>query len=137
MGPVHSRADMLRFVRAGVLVSVLVGVLTIGAATSSAKVYEGVMTNGSGAVRSGEQGALWEARFVEHKRGHVEYSACVIFLDAHAVVRCKPGRTNSHGVDRVPFSQFVNMHPGRWVVRFFKLGNTLASWRFTVRPEDA
>jgi hypothetical protein len=124
-------------VRGGVLVLVLVAVLTIGARTSSASVYRGVITNGAGAVRSGEQGALWQSRFVEHKHGRVEYSACVIFLDARAVVLCKPGHTNSHGVDRVSFSEFVNMHPGHWVVRFFKLGHTLASWRFTVRSEGA
>lgn len=80
-------------VRGGVLVSVLVAVLAIGATTSSARVYRGVMTNGAGAVRSGEQGARWQSRFVEHKRGRVEYSACVIFLDARFVVLCKPGRT--------------------------------------------
>jgi hypothetical protein len=124
-------------VRGGVLVSVLVAVLAIGATTSSARVYRGVMTNGAGAVRSGEQGARWQSRFVEHKRGRVEYSACVIFLDARFVVLCKPGRTNSRGVDRVSFSGFVNMRPGHWVVRFFKLGHRLASWRFTVRPEGA
>jgi hypothetical protein len=33
---------------------------------------------------------------LEHKRGRVEYSACVNFLDARVVVLCKPGRTNSH-----------------------------------------
>ena len=134
---VNGCADTLRFVRGGALVSVLVAVLAVSATTSSARVYSGVMTNGSGAVRSGEQGALWQSRFVEHKRGRVPYSACVIFLDAHAVVRCKPGRTDSHGVDRVSFSGFVNMRAGHWVVRFFKLGHTLASWRFTVRPEGA
>ena len=58
-------------------------------------------------------------------------------LDARAVVLCKPGRTNSHGIDRLSFSEFVNMRPGLWVVRFFKLGHKLASWRFTVRPEGA
>jgi hypothetical protein len=110
-------------------------VLMTGATTASASVYRGAMTNGAGGVRSGEQGALWQSRFVEHKRGRVAYSACVIFRDARDVVQCKPGRTNARGVDRVTFSEFVNMHPGRWVVRFFKLGHTLASWRFTVRSE--
>jgi hypothetical protein len=129
--------DYTAIVRGGVLVSVLVTVLTIGVRTSSAGVYSGSMTNGAGAVRSGEQGALWQSRFVEHKRGRVEYGACVIFLGARGVVQCQPGRTNSRGVDRASFSGFVNMHPGDWVVRFFQLGRTLASWRFTVRPEAA
>src|SRR3954468_15360039 len=31
----------------------------------------------------------------------------------------------------------LNMHLGRWVVRFFHLGRTLTSWRFAVRPEGA
>jgi hypothetical protein len=124
-------------VRGGALFSVLVAILVMGATTCSASVYRGVMTNGAGAVRSGEQGALWQSRFVERKHGRVRYSACVVLLDARAVVLCKPGRTNSRGVDRVSFSEFVNMRPGHWVVRFFKLGHTLASWRFTVRPEGA
>ena len=59
----------------------------------------------------------------------MEYSACVTFLDARAAVLCKAGRTNSHGIDRVSFSEFVNMRPGHRVVRFFKLGHKLASWR--------
>jgi hypothetical protein len=128
---------MLPRVRGGVLTLLLVAALSIGATTASARVYRGVMTNGAGAVRSGEQGALWQSRFVEHKRGRVQYSACVVFLDARGVVKCKAGRTNSHGVDRVSFSEFVNMRPGHWVVRFFKLGRTLSSWRFTVRGEGA
>jgi ribosomal protein S9 len=119
------------------LVSVLVLALAIGAATASARVYSGAMTNGAGAVRSGEQGAIWQSRFVEHKRGRVDYSVCVIFRDARRVVQCKPGRTTARGVDRATFSEFVNLHPGLWVVRFFHLGRTLASWRFTVRPEGA
>jgi hypothetical protein len=113
----------------------LAAVLTIGTAPVSARVYRGVMTNGAGAVHSGEQGALWQSRFVEHGRGRVQYSACVVFLDARNVVKCKPGRTNGHGVDRLSFSEFVNMRPGHWVVRFFKLGRTLSAWRFTVRSE--
>jgi hypothetical protein len=124
-------------VRGGVVVLLLLAALTIGATTSSARVYRGVMTNGAGAVRSGEQGALWQSRFAEHKRGRVRYSACVIFLDARGVVLCKAGRTNRHGVDRVGFSEFVNMRPGHWIVRFFKLGRTLSGWRFTVRSEGA
>jgi hypothetical protein len=124
-------------VRGGLLTLLLLAVLTIGATTASARVYRGVMTNGAGAVRSGEQGALWQSRFVEHKRGRVLYSACVVFLDARNVVKCKAGKTNGRGVDRLSFSQFVNLRPGHWVVRFFKLGRTLASWRFTVRGEGA
>ena len=110
-------------------------ILAIGAASASARTYRGVMTNGAGAVRSGEQGAVWESRFVEHKRGRVSYAACAIFLDARGVVMCKPGRTNRHGVDRLTFSRFVNLHPGHWVVRFFRLGHKLSAWRFTVRSE--
>jgi hypothetical protein len=124
-------------VRGGVLALLLLAALTIGATTASARVYRGVMTNGAGAVRSGEQGALWQSRFVEHKRGRVQYGACVIFLDAREVVKCKPGRTNRRGVDRLSFSEFVNMRPGHWVVRFFKLGRKLSEWRFTVRSEGA
>jgi hypothetical protein len=122
-------------VRGVVVVLVLLAALAVGATTASARAYRGVMTNGAGAVHSGEQGALWESRFVEHKQGRVRYSACVVFLDARNVVLCKPGRTNGHGVDRVSFSGFVNMRPGHWVVRFFKLGRTLSAWRFTVRSE--
>ena len=103
--------------------------IAIGATMSSAVMYRGVLTNDAGAVRSGEQGALWQSRFVEHRRGRMEYSACVTFLDARAAVLCKAGRTNSHGIDRVSFSEFVNMRPGHRVVRFFKLGHKLASWR--------
>ncbi len=116
---------------------VLVAVLALGATTASARVYRGVMTNGAGAVHSGEQGALWQSRFVEHKRGRMLYSACVVFLDARGVVKCKAGRTNRRGVDRVSFTEFVNLRPGHWVVRFFKLGRTLSAWRFTVRSEGA
>jgi hypothetical protein len=126
---------MLPPVRGGLLALALLAALSIGASTASARTYRGVMTNGAGAVHSGEQGALWESRFVEHKRGRVEYSACVVFLDARAVVKCKPGRTGAHGKDRLSFSGFVNMRPGHWVVRFFKLGRTLSAWRFTVRSE--
>lgn len=122
-------------VRGGVLLLVLLAALAIGATTSSASVFRGVMTNGAGAVRSGEQGALWESRFVEHTSGRMRYSACVVFLDARNVVMCKAGRTNGHGVDRLSFSEFVNMRPGHWVVRFFRLGHTLSSWRFLVRSE--
>ena len=122
--------------RAGLItVLVLFAALAIGATPASARVYRGVMTNGAGAVRSGEQGALWQSRFVEHKRGRVEYSACVVFLDARGIVKCKPGRTNGGGVDRLSFSGFVTLRPGHWVVRFFKLGRTLSAWRFTVRSE--
>ena len=128
---------MLPTVRGGVVALVCLAALCAGASPASARDYRGVMTNGAGAVRSGEQGALWESRFVEHKPGRVVYSACVVFLDARQVVKCKPGRTNSRGVDRVGFSGFVNMRPGHWVVRFFKLGRTLSSWRFTVRSEGA
>jgi hypothetical protein len=39
------------------------------------------------------------------------------------------GPHDSHGIDRVSFSEFVNMRPGHRVVRFFKLGHKLASWR--------
>ncbi|MEO8689222.1 MAG: hypothetical protein ABI611_13520 [Solirubrobacteraceae bacterium] len=123
--------------RAGVLGMVLVAVLALGATTASARVYRGVMTNGAGAVHSGEQGALWQSRFVEHKRGRMLYSACVVFLDARGVVKCKAGRTNRRGVDRVSFTEFVNLRPGHWVVRFFKLGRTLSAWRFTLRSEGA
>jgi hypothetical protein len=128
---------MLHAVRGGVVVLLLLATLALGATPASARVYRGVMTNGAGGVHSGEQGALWQSRFVEHKRGRVEYSACVVFLDARRVVMCKAGRTNSHGVDRLAFSEFVNMRPGHWVVRFFKLGRTLSAWRFEVRPEAA
>jgi hypothetical protein len=114
---------------------VFLAVLTLGATPASARVYRGVMTNGAGAVHSGEQGALWQSRFVEHRAGRVRYSACVVFLDARNVVKCKAGRTNGRGVDRLSFSEFVNMRPGHWVVRFFKLGRTLSAWRFTVRSE--
>ena len=116
---------------------VLLAALALAATTSSARMYRGVMTNGAGAVHSGEQGALWQSRFVEHKRGRVLYSACVVFLDARGVVKCKARRTNGHGVGRLSFSEFVNMRPGHWVVRFFKLGRTLSAWRFTVRSEGA
>ena len=123
-------------VRRGVAILAVLALLTAGAAPASARVYRGVMTNGGRrAVHSGEQGALWQSRFVEHKRGRVRYSACVIFLDGHNVVRCKAGRTNSHGVSRLGFSRFVNLHPGHWAVRFFRLGRRLAAWNFTVRPE--
>lgn len=115
----------------------LLAALMFGATTSSARVYRGTMTNGAGAVHSGEQGALWQSRFVEHKSGRVRYSACVVFLDVRGVVKCKPGRTNRRGVDRLGFSEFVNLRPGHWVVRFFKLGRTLSTWRFTVRSEGA
>ena len=37
----------------------------------------------------------------------------------------------------VTFSMLANMRPGHRVVRFFKLGQKLASWRFTVGPEGA
>jgi hypothetical protein len=121
--------------RGGVLTLLFLAALTVGATTASARVYRGVMTNGAGAVHSGEQGALWQSRFVEHKRGRVRYAACVVFLDARGIVKCKPGRTNRRGVDRLSFSEFVNLRPGHWVVRFFKLGRTLSSWRFTVRAE--
>jgi hypothetical protein len=122
-------------VRGAVAVLLLLAALTAGATPASARVYRGVMTNGAGAVRSGEQGALWQSRFVEHKRGRVRFSACVIFRDARGVVLCKAGRTNRHGVSRLSFSEFVNLRPGHWVVRFFKLGRTLSAWRFTVRSE--
>jgi hypothetical protein len=118
----------------------VLAVLIAGAvpAQASARAYRGVMTNGgSRAVHSGEQGAIWRSRFVEHKRGRVSYSACVIFLDGHNVVRCKVGRTNGRGVSRLGFRQFVNLRPGHWAVRFFGLGHRLAAWNFTVRPEEA
>ena len=117
--------------------AVLLGIaLTVLLACSArAATFHGVMTNGGGAVRSGEQGALWQSRFSERAAGRVRYSACVIFLEGHNVVRCKGGRTNSHGVSRLGFSQFVNLHPGHWAVRFFRLGRRLAAWNFTVRPE--
>jgi hypothetical protein len=111
--------------------------LVLGASTASARVYRGVMTNGAGPVRSGEQGAIWETRFVEHHKGRVAYSACVVFPEKRGVVSCKAGKTSASGVDRIGFSSFVNRHPGHWVVRFFKLGRTLSSWRFAVRPEGA
>jgi hypothetical protein len=107
------------------------------AATAATPKYRGMMTNGGGAVRSGEQGALWQSRFVEHAHGTVAYSACVIFREARGVVQCKAGRTNRAGVDRLTFSAFVNQRPGRWVVRFFELGRKLSEWRFVVRPEGA
>jgi hypothetical protein len=72
--------------------------LAVGASTAAARTYRGVMTNGAGPVHSGEQGAIWRSRFVEHAKGRVAYS-------------------------------------GHWVVKFFKLGRTLSSWRFTVRSE--
>jgi hypothetical protein len=124
-------------VRGAIVALAFLAALSLGAATSSAAVYRGEMTNGAGAVRSGEQGSMWESHFVEHKRGRVLYGACVIFLDARQVVKCKPGRTNSHGVDRLEFSEFVNLHPGHWVVRFFKLGRLLSHWRFVVHPENS
>ena len=43
---------------------------------------------------------------LEHKHGRVEYSACVIFPDARALVLCKLGHR-----PRVPL-RFVNMRPG-------------------------
>jgi hypothetical protein len=122
-------------VRGGFVILLLLATLAIAASPASARTYRGVMTNGAGAVRSGEQGALWESRFVEHTSGRMLYSVCVIYLDARNVVKCKPGRTNRHGVDRVGFSEFVNLRPGRWVVRFFKLGSKLSEWRFSVRSE--
>jgi hypothetical protein len=116
-------------------ITVLAASLAVASPSAAARTYRGVMTNGGGAVRSGEQGALWQSRFVEHKRGTVLYSACVIFQGKRGVVQCKPGRSNRGGTDRISFSGFVNLHPGDWVVRFFRLGHTLAAWRFTVRPE--
>ena len=119
-----------------VLVVILVALAT--AAPASAATAHGVMTNGGRAgVRSGDQGQIWQSRFVEHRRGTLRYSACVIYLDARNVVRCKAGTTNGAGVDRLTFSQFVNLRPGHWVVRFFELGHKLSAWRFTVRAEGA
>ena len=71
--------------------ALVLAALCAGTTPASARDYRGVMTNGGGAVRSGEQGALWESRFVEHKAGRVLYSACVVFLDARQVVKCKAG----------------------------------------------
>ena len=113
-------------------------VIGLGADTATAaRTYRGVMTNGAAAVHSGEQGALWQSRLSEHAHGTVAYSACVIFREARGVVQCKAGRTNRAGVDRLSFSAFVNMHAGKWVVRFFQLGRKLSEWRFEVRPEHA
>ncbi len=123
--------------REGVAILAVLALLTAGATSASGRVYRGFMTNGdSRAVHSGEQGAIWQSRFIEHARGRVRYAACVIFLDGHNVVRCKVGRTNSHGVSRLGFSRFVNLRPGHWAVRFFRLGRRLAAWNFTVRPES-
>jgi hypothetical protein len=115
---------------------VIVAALALAAPASAATAH-GVMTNGGGPVHSGEQGAIWQSRFVEHRRGTLRYSACVIYLDARNVVRCKAGTTNRAGVDRLTFSVFVNLRPGHWVVRFFELGHKLSAWRFTVRAEGA
>jgi hypothetical protein len=65
----------------------------------------------------------------------MEYSACVTF-SMLAPWSCASRTARLHGIDRVSFS-FVSMRPGHGVVRFFKLGHKLASWRFTVRPEGA
>ena len=116
-----------------VLLGIALTVLLAGSARAAT--FHGVMTNGGGAVRSGEQGALWQSRFGERAAGRVRYSACVIFLGERGVVRCKAGRTSAAGTSRLSFSQFVNQRPGRWVVRFFRLGQKLSAWRFVVRPE--
>jgi hypothetical protein len=128
---------ILRAVRGSVVLLLLLAALTVGASSASARTYRGVMTNGAGAVHSGEQGTLWQSRFVEHKHGRMLYSACVIYLDARQVVSCKPGTTNRKGVDRVDFTEFVNLRAGHYVVRFIKLGRKLSAWRFTVRSEDS
>jgi hypothetical protein len=65
----------------------------------------------------------------------MEYSACVTF-SMLAPWSCASRTARLHGIDRVSFS-FVSMRPRHGVVRFFKLGHKLASWRFTVRPEGA
>ena len=92
-------------------ITVLAASLAVATPSAAARTYRGVMTNGGGPVRSGEQGALWQSRFVEHKRGTVLYSACVIFRGKRGVVQCKPGRSNRGGTDRISYRRDARAAP--------------------------
>ena len=120
--------------RAAWLIVVLAG-LAVPAPADARPTNEGTMTLGAGPVRSGSQGALWQSRFVERRRGRVTYTACVVSLTRKGYSTCMVGRTGKSGTSRRTFAEFVNQQPGRWAVRFFITGRQVAGWRFTVRSE--
>jgi hypothetical protein len=73
----------------------------------------------------------------EEVAGRVDYRVCVRHL-GNGERRCWNRRTNRRGVSRMVVALFVNDlgGPGRWRARWTVDGVTVATWRFTVRPES-
>jgi hypothetical protein len=122
-----------------ILIAVVVSatMLGAGAAEASARDYRGYVDRLDGVpTREGSQGAGWRAVLEEEVDGRVDYRVCVRHL-GNGERRCWNRRTNERGNSRVFVARFVNDigGPGRWRARWTVDGETVATWRFRVRPE--
>jgi hypothetical protein len=121
--------------------SLVIPVLALGAApvaeAASRGDYRGYVDRlDDTPTHEGSQGAGWRTVFKEHVEGRVRYRVCLRHV-RNGERRCWSRRTGQRGVSRVFVARFVNDRggPGRWRARWIVDGETVASWRFRVRPE--
>lgn len=133
---------MLRRVKRSALTALAVAPLaaaSLGATPVEAKRwYSGHISliGGGGPVRSGSQGAGWQAVFKERRRGRVRYRVCLTHR-TNKTSRCWSRATRRDGTSVVFVALFVNDRggPGPWKATWLVRGRRVASYRFTVRPE--
>ncbi len=133
---------MLRGVRRPALwvaVATLPAIACLGATPADAGgLFSGHISliGGGGPVRSGSQGAGWQAVFKERRRGRVGYRVCLTHR-TNRTSRCWSRTTRRDGTSVVFVALFVNDRggPGPWKATWLVGGRRVASYRFTVRPE--
>jgi hypothetical protein len=109
------------------------------AASAGGSTYSGhigLVSRPGDRVRSGEQGAGWQAIFRERRSGRIAYRLCLRHR-GNGTQRCWNRRSNARGRSRVFVALFVNDRggPGRWRATWSVGGTTVATWAFTVSAE--
>jgi hypothetical protein len=126
----------MRFLLATLLATALALPATAAAGTSPYSGHIGLVSRPGEKVRSGEQGAGWQAIFRERRSGRVAYRLCLRQRD-NGTRRCWNRRSSRTGRSRVFVALFVNDRggPGRWRATWSVDGSVVAIWGFRVEPE--
>jgi hypothetical protein len=126
----------MRFVLPVLLAAALALPATASAGVDPYSGHIGLVSRPGEKVRSGEQGAGWQAIFRERRSGRVAYRLCLRHFD-NDTRRCWNRRSRRSGRSRVFVALFVNDRggPGRWRATWSVDGTRVAAWKFTVRTE--
>lgn len=119
---------------AGLTLSLLSGV----SAAQARPLYDGyVRLIGNGKVHKSFQGSGWQTVFKERAASRVRYRVCLTHRPTK-VRRCWTRTTGADGTSTVNVSLFVNDvgGPGSWRATFLVGKRRVASWDFTVLPEQ-